>query len=170
MKNGKQWFAVASPEKGKSRKGKKKTVAIYESKQNKMCVWILASGKSLTVFYIVPHWHELCLQFFHLVAPFRFHLGQRRTESIPTPLSNSASEQWDTEHWTANTIKPATDTNRAHKCTPIRVPLKLLPYNFLHTCVFYIQVKQWNLRKRQRQIIFKCLHWLNTCFLTLSTL
>lgn len=87
-----------------------------------MCVCVLVSGESLTVFYIVPRWQELCLQFFHLVAPFGFHLGQKGTESIP--LSNSASEQLHTENGvntkltTQKTEPPQTVFTRSRKEGP----------------------------------------------------
>ena len=56
-----------------------------------VCARVLASSKLLTVLHVVPRWQELCLQFFHLVAPFILHLDQEGMGPIPIKPVNSGA-------------------------------------------------------------------------------
>lgn len=73
-------------------------------------------SKKLTVLYIVPHGHELRLQFFHLVAPFILHLNQRGKEPIPTQQPGHGAQK----HRKLGLYTHFLETNSYFTLTPVQ--------------------------------------------------
>lgn len=116
------------------------TATIYESKQNKVCVCVCVSLGRIT--YCILHCSTLTRTLSSVFPP-------RRSLSFPFgPVGDGVHYhtafklcQWSYTPKTASVYdtKPATATNRFHKCTQIGCFLRFLPYNFLHRWVFHVQ-------------------------------